>query len=171
MRIRLNIVRGRGMSVTCLSVAIIAVTSLSVAAAPVPRCEGSSEFSLPCFDLRGRLQLYNRNPAARIWPVGSNRLLGIDEPGEEPNVPDNVRQWLTFDPVTVIYANFRVCPHAEDVKGAMRYICVEKAWNMRVERYDSATNEWKIISPRVEPQPSNQPLHPTPLAAEPPRRG
>lgn len=62
-----------------------------------------------CKTLRGRLSLYNGYTSARIWPVGTKRLLGV--PGDKrdtPAVPDKVFSKLSWD--TDVYADFEVCP-------------------------------------------------------------
>ena len=32
-----------------------------------------------CFEIHGRLSLYNGTPSVRLWPVGTKRLLGVRE--------------------------------------------------------------------------------------------
>ena len=143
--------------------------SMAASAAPAPRCEGRSDLVGPCFEFRGRLKPYNGNPAIRIWPIGTKRLLGVEEPGEEPTVPSNVREWLAFG--TVVYGTFRVCPLTVEKPDSMRTVCVEQATQLRVEQYGMPGEAPKIIHPSDSPQPSNQPLHPTPTAAEAPASG
>lgn len=133
--------------------------TMSATAAPAPRCEGRVDLVGPCFEIRGRLQPYNGNPAIRIWPVGTKRLLGVEEPGEEPAVPANVREWLAFG--TVVYGNFRVCPLTVEKPDSMRTVCVEQATQLRIEQHGAPGEAPKIIHPAETPQPSNQPLHPT----------
>jgi hypothetical protein len=148
---------------TC-ALALTVAASLTVSASPAPRCEGRADLVGPCFELRGRLQPYNGNPAIRIWPIGTKRLLGVEEPGEAPTVPPNVREWLAFG--TIVYGNFRVCPLTDEKPGSMRTVCVEHATQLRVEQYGAPGEAPKIIFPSAEPQPSNQPIHPDPLTRE-----
>jgi hypothetical protein len=66
---------------------------------PNKSCRQHPQLSGRCFTLRGRLSLYNGTPSRRIWPVGSDRLLGISEgrfalPGYT-NLPPN---WSTNSP-------------------------------------------------------------------------
>jgi hypothetical protein len=132
--------------------------SMSASAAPAPRCEGRSDLVGPCFEFRGRLKPYNGNPAIRIWPIGTKRLLGVEEPAEEPTVPANVREWLAFG--TVVYGTFRVCPLTVEKPDSMRTVCVEQATQLRIEQHGAPGEAPKIIHPADSPQPSNQPLHP-----------
>ncbi|MGZ3649295.1 MAG: hypothetical protein ACXU9G_09760, partial [Syntrophales bacterium] len=76
------------------------------------------------------------NPSVRIWPVGTNRILGIDEglfylEGHE-NVPKELVRQLTWD--TVMFADFTVCPFTDDQPGVMRSICVESAENISIRK-------------------------------------
>jgi len=83
----------------------------------------------PCETLRGRLSLYNGYPSARVWPVGTRRLLGV--PGYEkdiPAVPGEVFSELSWD--TDVYADFEVCPLSKEVKGKMQFVCVRSAKNV-----------------------------------------
>jgi len=97
-------------------------------------CADHFKLAGPCFTIRGRLSLYQANPGARIWPVGSNRLLGVatvsDEP-ENPKLPPPLNKEL--DDEKAYFGNFTVCPLGPDVPGEMRYVCVESITHV-VER-------------------------------------
>jgi hypothetical protein len=73
-------------------------------------------------DVRGRLSWYNGTPAARIWRVGTTRMLGIHHdvlpPALAAAVPD-------FD--AQAWGIFRVCPFTRERPGHMQFVCVE-AW-------------------------------------------
>lgn len=100
-------------------------------------CRDHPKLSGPCFKIRGRMAFYNGTPSLRIWPVGTNRILGISEgrfylEGYD-NVPEElVRQLTTFD--TVMFADFLVCPFTDDKPGVMRLICVESADNISIRK-------------------------------------
>jgi hypothetical protein len=100
-------------------------------------CKDHPSLSGPCFKIRGRMAFYNGAPALRIWPVGTDRILGISEgrfyvEGYD-NVPEElVRQLTTFD--TVMFADFVVCPFTDDKPGVMRLICVESAENVSIRK-------------------------------------
>ena len=42
-------------------------------------CKDHPMVSGPCFKVRGRMAFYNGAPSLRIWPVGTERILGISE--------------------------------------------------------------------------------------------
>jgi hypothetical protein len=92
-----------------------------------------------CFRVRGRLSAYNGAPTARIWPVGSARLLGVSEQRfAEPevcNLPDAVARLLSFD--RDVFADFVLCPFTPDEPGVMRLVCVDSATHVSVRARSS----------------------------------
>lgn len=100
-------------------------------------CKDHPQLSGPCFKLRGRLAIYNGAPSLRIWPVGTTRLLGISEGRfahpDGDNIPPQVRAQLG-SLADELFADFTVCPFANDKPGVMRLICVEAATNIVVRQ-------------------------------------
>jgi hypothetical protein len=85
------------------------------------------------------LSAYNGAPSARIWPVGSTRLLGVSEqrfadPGV-CNLPDAVARMLSFD--RDVFADFVLCPFTPDEPGVMRLVCVDSATHVAVRARSS----------------------------------
>ena len=75
---------------------------------------------------------YNGNPTFRIWPRGTNRLLGVvgDKPasGESPPLPATLRDVLGPNAFEhEVWANFRVCPVEPEREGSMRMVVVRDA--------------------------------------------
>lgn len=99
-----------------------------------PSCARQSGLIGPCFTLRGRLSLYNGTPSARIWQVGSKRILGITESRciepECPQMPAELRKMLNWD--EAIFGDFLVCPFTESKPGHMQFVCIESAENLTV---------------------------------------
>jgi hypothetical protein len=93
----------------------------------------SKQISLfgPCFSIRGRLALYNGNPTARIWKVGTNRLLGVSESRcqrpECARMPKELEDSLSWE--NVIFGDFLVCPFTESKPGHMQFVCIESVKN------------------------------------------
>ena len=102
-------------------------------------CRQHPQLSGPCYQIRGRLSVYNGAPALRIWPIGSNRLLGISAarfflPNYE-NIPaDVLAQLATAD--SQMFADFVVCPFTQDLPGVMRLVCVDSAENILIRKRD-----------------------------------
>ena len=99
-------------------------------------CKEHPMLSGPCFKVRGRMSFFNGNPSARIWPVGTKRMLGISE-GRfylegYVNVPEELVRRLSWD--TEMFADFTVCPFTDDRPGEMRLICVESADNISIKK-------------------------------------
>ena len=90
---------------------------------------------------------YEGGTSLKIWPVGTERLLGVRE-GENPifpkgEFPEHIK--CVGYPVR-IFADYLglVCPFTEDRPGEMRYICVQRAENIRLEQ-DCARAEEPVM--------------------------
>jgi len=99
-------------------------------------CKEHPMLSGPCFKVRGRMSFYNGNPTARIWPLGTKRMLGISQGRfyleDYANVPDELVRRLSWEPE--MFADFTVCPFTDDRPGEMRLICVESADNISIKK-------------------------------------
>ncbi len=109
-------------------------TELAIAEAQdINSCKAHPQLSGACFEIRGRMAIYNGNPSLRIWPVGTRRLLGVLE-GESmkgyPNLPRGVLEQLS--PGKAMYADFTICPFTDDEPGVMRMVCVESAESISI---------------------------------------
>jgi len=74
---------------------------------------------------------YNGAPSIRLWPIGTDRLLGVSE-GQSltgyQSLPESLR--ATLDRRREIYADFVVCPFAPSEPEVMRLVCVDSATNI-----------------------------------------
>ena len=50
-------------------------------------CRSRADVLGKCFQVHGRLSVYNGTPSIRLWPIGSKRLLGIIDPTDTSNAP------------------------------------------------------------------------------------
>jgi len=100
-------------------------------------CREHPMLSGSCFKIRGRMSLSNGTPSVRIWPVGTNRILGVSEGRfyleDYANVPGELVRQLSWE--TAMYADFTVCPFNDDEPGVMRLICVESAENISIRKW------------------------------------
>ncbi|MDQ2859690.1 MAG: hypothetical protein M3T55_02980 [Pseudomonadota bacterium] len=83
----------------------------------------------PCFTVHGRLSLANGNPSFRIWPIGSSRMLGVWETGDEmpmaERFPPRIVNLFGSDPDAMnIFGDFRVCPITRRRVGHMQIVTV-----------------------------------------------
>jgi hypothetical protein len=85
-------------------------------------CASRSDLAGACFELRGRLSFWNGAPSARIWPVGTRRLLGVHADVLPPALAAQSRG---FD--SELWAHYTVCPFTPSRPGHMQFICIE-AW-------------------------------------------
>ncbi len=81
----------------------------------------------PCFTVHGRMRYSNGAPSVRIWTIGTNRILGVEE--EETynccTLPKQLRDLL--EAKNEIYADFKVCPLTKYERGVMQLVQVSSA--------------------------------------------
>ena len=97
------------------------------------QCAANSRLVGECWNLRGRIQLYDSPPIIRMWVVGSDRLLGLN-PEQSPIMPEKVRRHLR--PNVAIYADYTVCPFTAEKPGLMQMVCVDSAEHIKKETYN-----------------------------------
>jgi hypothetical protein len=99
------------------------------------RCASRPDIAGRCFALRGRLSFWNGAPSARIWPLGTNRLIGVQFDVLPPTLDAEMTR---FDPQrsfdTEVWANFTLCPFTRYRKGRMQFVCIE-AWRNAAFRH------------------------------------
>lgn len=98
-------------------------------------CRKHPQVSGDCFKVQGRIRLYVGTPSVRIWPVGTNRVLGVSEGRfynpEYSNMPPDLSRLLTAD--NEIFADLTVCPFTPDEPGVMRLVCIDSATHVVVK--------------------------------------
>jgi hypothetical protein len=101
----------------------------SFALPDLPKCKGNAKLVGDCFAIHGRMREGNGSPGIRIWRVGTDRLLGVNVPGEDdPDVawlPDSIYRKLDYD--HQVFADFVVCPLTKQTEDEMQIVCVESA--------------------------------------------
>lgn len=107
-----------------------------VSATSVGSCRQHPQLIGSCFNLRGRLSVYNGAPAIRLWKVGTRRMLGISEqrfaqPGFR-NIPEEVEKQLNGD--VEIFGDYTVCPFTKAKVGEMQLVCIERAKNLIIRK-------------------------------------
>jgi hypothetical protein len=86
------------------------------------------------FVVHGALRLYNGMPSARVWGIGTKRILGISEGRFYLEGYCNLPKWLEakMDWDTEIIGDFVVYPFTKDKPGVMRLVCIDTAYNLKV---------------------------------------
>ena len=102
------------------------VTTRHVEPPVEPGCKASPDLVGDCFPNRGRLEWSNGTPGARMWRVGTNRILGV----RDGFVPEWIADKMTWD--TYLFADFVVCPLTAEKPGQMQVVCIESATNLSV---------------------------------------
>jgi hypothetical protein len=110
---------------------VILVMAIPAFAAPMPKCKGNPKVIDACYLVHGRVNLGADTIRLRLWPVRTDRLLGVAagpniDDAADPIFPKNLK--LNED--DVIYGDFEVCPFTQDRKGTMRFVCIESASNL-----------------------------------------
>ena len=111
-----------------LAVAFVLATA---AAEPTVACKTNSKLVGACYVIHGRATYGNGTPALRIWPLGTNRILGVTagrvaDDADEPLTPPELR----FDPSKQAFGDFEVCPFTPERKGQMQMVCVQAVTNL-----------------------------------------
>lgn len=87
-----------------------------------------------CFNVHGRLSVYNGAPALRIWKIGTKRILGVSEQRFTVdgvlNVPEEIRSQINQD--KLLFGDFVVCPFTQPRPNEMQLVCIEEVRNLRV---------------------------------------
>jgi len=92
-------------------------------------CEQSPAVVAKCFVVHGRLSFYNGAPSARIWKIGTKRILGVHNsvlPGELGLKMGNFN--------TEAFGDFRVCPLTREQPGVMQIVCIASAKNVHYKK-------------------------------------
>lgn len=95
----------------------------------MPACKGNAKIVAACFMVHGRLSFWNGAPSARIWRIGTHRMLGI----HNDELPSALRQRMPdFD--VELWGDFQVCPITREQPGHMQFVCVESWRDIRVRQ-------------------------------------
>jgi hypothetical protein len=126
---------GIAVSVACLIAAAVMAAPLGAFAGGQPprerACKNNSEQVAPCFTIHGRLNYWEGNPSARIWRVGTHRILGVsDAHADVQQMPPGLEKKLAWD--IFIFGDFEVCPFTKEEPGVMQFVCIASASHLVV---------------------------------------
>ena len=121
-----------------LSVAVAVVALLtsqfgkSAIGADAPQCKGSPLVVGACFNVHGRLSIYNGSIVVRIWPVRTNRLLGVlnlTDQAADPVLPESINRLLVLGPgsTVAVFGDYEICPVTRQETDHMQLVCLESA--------------------------------------------
>lgn len=116
-----------------LALFLLLATALALSVSRAPSAEQTNKTAR--LTVHGRLTYYNGNPSSRIWIVGTKRLLGIREAGDEvANMPKELRDLMSWD--REIFADFVVEPLTPYKQGVMQMVRVVSASKIVVTEKD-----------------------------------
>ncbi len=103
---------------------------------PDKSCRQHPQLIGACFNVHGRLSVYNGAPALRIWKAGTKRILGVSEQrftvAGYRNIPDEVKTQVNQD--VDVWGDFLVCPFTKAKAGEMQMVCVEAGRNVKIKQ-------------------------------------
>ena len=95
-----------------------------------PCCTAKSVIGKP-FTFKGKACYYNGHPVLRIWRIGTKRILGVRQDGQEhPCAPDNLLKVLKG--TMSVYGIFTVYPVTESKPGVMQIVCIDSVRIIKV---------------------------------------
>lgn len=97
-------------------------------AGPTLPCRAQPALVGRCFNVRGRLSLYNGAPTIRLWRAGTKRILGVSSVYASEgysSIPAELESRLSWE--TELWGEFLVCPFTRRRAGEMQMVCVESA--------------------------------------------
>jgi len=103
---------------------------------PADECRARPDLVGKCFNVRGRLSVYNGTPSIRLWPLGTKRLLGVIDPRDpsavpgRDTIPESIASKLNFD--KDVFGDFLVCPLTRARPGRMQTVCIESGKDLVV---------------------------------------
>lgn len=124
------------------ALAVLGMASAIFGANNPTKCAERTDLAGPCYQVQGRLSLWNGSPGVRLWVIGTKRVLGVGtlEDDEYNIMPAKVSSQF-LNTATQVFADFQVCPFEKDIPGHMRMVCIEAAKNMIVYNLDDEGNE------------------------------
>jgi hypothetical protein len=104
-------------------------------------CAASPSRVGECFTVHGRLTACGGSPAARIWIVGTQRILGVVAANGHPAGDNQLPEWLEAEMFAATpcskaaFGDFTVCPLTSDRPGVMRSVCVTSAEKVIIKEW------------------------------------
>ena len=118
---------------------LLSFSGIGQSSQPVESCRRRPDVVGKCFNVNGRLLVYNGTPSIRLRPSGSKRLLGVIDPNDTSNAPGptvlpvSIKEKLDWN--RDVYGDFLVCPLTRAKPGRMQTICIESAKNLTVREH------------------------------------
>ncbi len=128
------------LSVLSVPVLLIAYNAIAESRLTQARsCRTRPDVVGRCFNVHGRLSVYNGTPSIRLWPIGSKRMLGVLDPNDASSapgptvLPDDIKQKLDWN--KDVFGDFFVCPLSRKQPGRMQTICLDSGKHLNVREH------------------------------------
>jgi hypothetical protein len=120
----------RRLLVLAIAASQIALGGLAPAEA-LP-CKQDPRIIQQCFGVvHGRLSVH-ANMRPYLWPIGTNRLLGVASPDGAIIMPPELERLFAARIGRQVFGHFEVCPFTPRRPGIMQMVCIARASNLTV---------------------------------------
>lgn len=102
----------------------------AVARGPWRTCRTDPDIVAACFIVRGRLSFSNGTPSARIWRIGTKRMLGV----HDDVLPGSLDLHMGWD--VEVVGDFFLCPFTHERPDAMQFVCIDSAKNVKYKKIE-----------------------------------
>jgi len=114
-----------------LTIAAFQIALGGVAAAETFPCKQDPRIIQQCFAVRGRLSVH-ANMRLYLWPIGTNRLLGVASPDGAIIMPPSSSASLQHGSIGQVFGHFEVCPFTRRRPGIMQMVCIAGVTSLTV---------------------------------------
>ena len=114
-----------------LTIAACQIALGGVAAAETLPCKQDPRIIQQCFAVHGRLSVH-ANMRPYLWPIGTNRLLGVASPDGAIIMPPELERLFAARIERQVFGHFEVCPFTRRRPGIMQMVCIAGVTNLTV---------------------------------------
>src|SRR5215469_8721759 len=94
-------------------------------------CKQDPRIIQQCFAVHGRLSVH-ANMRPYLWPIGTNRLLGVASPEGAIIMPPELERLFAARIDRQVFGHFEVCPFTRRRPGIMQMVCIAGVTNLTV---------------------------------------
>ena len=114
-----------------LTIAASQIALGGVAAAETLSCKQDPRIIQQCFAVHGRLSVH-ANMRPYLWPIGTNRLLGVASPDGAIIMPPELERLFAARIDRQVFGDFEVCPFTWRRPGIMQMVCIAGVTSLTV---------------------------------------
>jgi len=112
---------------------IFPIANASAAVAAKRSCGETATLAGRCAVIHGRLTVH-ANMRPYLWPVGTQRLIGVASPDGEIIMPPEVASIFNSHADAQVFGDFEVCRFTPPEVNIMQLACIAEAKNVRIRQ-------------------------------------